>query len=461
MKKMKKKIKKDNHQNNLENNKSQKVRRLEQILRFMASAVIRKYKPRIVAITGSVGKTSAKEAISIVLAGHFRIRKSEKNYNNEIGVPLTIIGINGGGKSVLGWFLVFLKWLSIIIFPAKYPEILILEMASDRPGDLKYLTDFVRPDISVITEISASHLEYFKTLNGILKEKAVLVKVLDEKGLAILNIDNAYLAKLKTELRSNVLSFGFSESADVRALDVFLNYHNNQNSSASSLEQETNGLSFKLSYQGTTMPMRLSRALAKQHVYAALAGISVGIGLGMNLVEIGTGLDGFFSPTGRLNLLPGIKNSFIIDDTYNSALNSSEAALDVMQELGVGKRKIAVLGDMLELGENTETDHIVLARKFLEIKGDIFIAVGRRMQFAVSELRKRKFTGEIYNFSNPMDAGKKLQEILSVDDMVLVKGSQAMRMEKVVEEVMLETQKAESLLCRQDAEWKNIPWREV
>ncbi|MFZ2192915.1 MAG: Mur ligase family protein [Candidatus Moraniibacteriota bacterium] len=455
---MKKKIKKDNHQNSLENNKSQKVKRLERILRFMASAILRKYKPRIVAITGSVGKTSAKEAITAVLAGHFRIRKSEKNYNNEIGVPLTIIGIDGGGKSFLGWFLVSLKWLGIIIFPVKYPEILILEMAADRPGDLKYLTDFVRPNISVITEISASHLEYFKTLNGILKEKAVLVKALDEKGLAVINIDNAYLAKLKTELRSNVLSFGFSENADVRALDVFLNYHNNQNSP---VEQEINGLSFKLSYQGTTMPMRLNRALAKQHVYAALAGISVGVGLGMNLVEIGKGLDDFFSPTGRLNLIPGIKHTHIIDDTYNSALNSSEAALEVLRELGNDKRKIVALGDMLELGENTEADHTLLARKFLEIKGDIFIAVGRRMQFAISELKRRKFIGEIYQFSNPMDAGKELQKILRAGDVVLVKGSQAMRMEKIIEEIMLEPQKAEDLLCRQGVEWKNVPWKEV
>lgn len=458
---MKKTRKNSNNQDSLRTDKSRDITRLERLLRFMAITILHKYKPRIVAITGSVGKTTAKEAISAVLSGSFRIRKSEKNYNNEIGVPLTIIGIESGGKSLFRWFLVFLKWLSVIIFPVKYPEILILEMAADRPGDLAYLTDFVRPDISVITEISASHLEYFKTLEGILREKATLVKVLDEKGLAIINTDNSYLAKLKNGLKTNVLSFGFLETADVRALDVFLNCCDNQNNSVGFFEREIGGLSFKLSYRGTTMPIRLNKALAKQHVYAALAGISVGVGLGMNLVEIGTNLENFSLPSGRLNLVLGIKDSIIIDDSYNSSFDSSKAALKVLSEIGMNNRKIAVLGDMLELGGDTESAHVALAGKFLESNGAVFISVGRRMQFAVSELKKQKFSGEIYTFQSPMEAGRKLQEILLAGDVVLIKGSQGMRMEKVVEEVMLEPQKADLLLCRQNKEWKNIAWKEV
>ena len=429
--------------------KSVKKRLMEWPLRFMARTILRKYRPRIVAITGSVGKTSAKEAIFSVLSRNYRIRKSEKNYNNEIGVPLTILGVESGGSSFFGWLIVFLKWFGILIFPATYPEILILEMAADRPGDLAYLAEFAHPEISVITEISASHLEYFKTLDSVLKEKATLVRALDEKGLAIINIDNPQLAKLKTSLKSNVLTFGFSDEADAKATDVLLS------------GKEMRGLSFKLSYKGTTMPMRLNNALAKEHVYAALAGISVGIGLGMNLVEIGTNLENFSLPPSRLNLLSGIKDTYIIDDTYNSSLKSVEAALATLVQLSEGKRKIAVLGDMLELGTQMEESHVALARKFLETKGAIFISVGRRMQFAVSELRKQKFSGEIYAFRSPLEAGKKLQELLRAGDVVLVKGSQGMRMEKVVEEAMVEPEKAEKLLCRQNEEWKNIPWTEV
>ena len=433
----------------MKENKLSRKKIVELTLRFMARAVLRKYKPRVVAITGSVGKTSAKEAIFSVLAGSFHARKSEKNYNNEIGVPLTILGVASGEMSLFGWFLVFAKWLGIMLFSVRYPEVLVLEMAADRPGDLAYLSEFVHPEISVITEISASHLEYFKTLEGVLKEKATLVKALDEKGLAVINIDNPYLAKLKNKMKTNVLGFGFSEEAQVRATDVFLN------------DREMAGLSFKLSYKGATMPMRLNNALAKENVYAALSGIAVGIGMGMNLVEIGTNLENFSLPPGRLNLISGIKNSWIIDDTYNASFKSCEAAFSLLSQLGQERRKIVVLGDMLELGTQTEEAHRALAGKFLESKGAVFISVGTRMQLAVEELRKQNFSGEIYTFRDPQEAGKKLQSILRFGDLVLVKGSQGMRMEKVVEEIMAEPEKAEKLLCRQNKKWKNIPWKEV
>lgn len=442
--------------NNLKEKIAGKITAPMKVLRFMASAVLKKYKPRVIAITGSIGKTSSKDAIFAVLEKHFRARKSEKNYNNEIGAPLTVIGAESGGKSLLKWGIVFLKWLGLMIFPIKYPEILILEMGADRPGDLKYLTDFVKPDIAVLTDVSSSHLEYFKNVEAILKEKSTIARALSEKGLAIINADNPHIAKLKDNSRQNgiaaeIFSFGFSEMADVRAMDVFLNC----------CEKDTpGGLSFKLNYKGTTMPMRLNNILARHSIYAALAGVSVGINLGINLVEIGASLENFSLPAGRMNLIKGVKNTFIIDDTYNSSLVSASSALEVLRAMKQN-RKIAVLGDMLELGANTESDHRMLAKKFLEIEGDIFFAVGKRMKFAAEELKKHKFSGVIYEFSNPMEAGKKAQEILRAGDVILVKGSQAIRMEKVVEEIMAEPQKASELLCRQNEEWKKKEWKNI
>lgn len=449
------------------NNASEKGERqktkLEKLLRFMAVAILRKYHPRIIAVTGSVGKTSTREAIFAVISKQYHVRKSEKNYNNEIGVPLTIIGVESGEKSMLKWCGVFLRWLGLWIFPQKYPEILILEMGADRPGDLQYLTDFAKPDIAVITEVSSSHLEYFKNIEAIAKEKLTLARALTEQGLVILNSDNPHLAKVKENPRqagvvARIFSFGFEENSDARAMDVFLNSHIEEGEGGAG--KEISGLSFKLNYKGTTMPLRLNNILAQHNIYAALAGVSVGIELGLNLVEIGKNLENFSLPSGRMNLIRGIKNSVIIDDTYNSSLASAEGALEVLREMGQA-RKIAVLGDMLELGESTEGDHRMLAKKFLEVGGDVFLTVGRRMLFAVDELRKHKFSGEIYAFPDPMSAGKKLQSILRPDDVVLVKGSQGMRMEKIVEEVMAEPNRAEGLLCRQNEQWKNTPWKEV
>lgn len=429
---------------------------LEKILRLMALTVLKKYHPRVVGITGSVGKTSTKEAVFTVLASHFRVRRNEKNYNNELGLPLTVIGVESGGNSFWGWAKVTFQWLWLIIFPVKYPEILVLEMAADRPGDIKYLVDFIKPQIGIITDISGSHLEYFGSLAGIAEEKGYLAKNLTAKGAAVLNIDNLQLKKMKEQSasrRTKVISFGFSEEADVRATDVFYNYAKESH--------ELRGLSFKLNYKGTSIPMRLNNILAEHNIYAALAGVAVGIELGLNLVAIGEALENFTLPTSRMNLIRGIKNTMIIDDTYNASPASTKAAVKVLTDIKA-RRKIAVLGDMLELGVNNEEGHREVAREFLNVKNGFFLAVGSRMQYAVSELKKHNISPDrVLSFQSPLEAGTALQKIIQTGDLVLVKGSQGMRMEKVVEEIMAEPDKAPELLCRQDRKWKARPWREV
>lgn len=434
-------------------NKPQKIIILERILRFMAGAVLWKHKPQVIGITGSVGKTSCKEAVFTVLNGKFFVRKNEKNYNNEIGLPLTIIGVESGENSFWKWTLVFFKWLGVMIFPARYPEILILEMGADRPGDIKYLTDFIKPKIGIITDISGSHLEFFKNLEGIAKEKSMLVRGLNIRGLAILNSDNSYSIKMRNQVKCQVLTFGFSEGADIRSTGVDFNFDEGTH--------KVKGLSFKLNYKGTSLPVRLNNVLAHHQIYAALAAAAVGVEFGMNLVEISQALEKFSSPTGRMNLISGIKNSSIIDDTYNSSPTSAKAALAV---LGIipAPRKIAVLGDMLELGEDSENLHKNLSKEVLSSGAKIFFAVGKRMQFAVQALEKMNFPEKnIHTFDNSVDAGKKLQEIIQEGDLILVKGSQGIRMEKIVEEVMANPEEFGHLLCRQSEKWKEMPVKEV
>jgi len=437
----------------MEDNKPKKILILQKALRVMAVLVLKKYNPKIISITGSVGKTSTKEAVFTVMASKFRVRGNDKNYNNEIGLPLTIIGVESGESSLIGWIIVFLKWLWIMLAPIEYPEILVLEMGADRPGDIKYLTSFIKSNAAVITDFSSSHVEFFKNVEGVAKEKSVLVKELDEKGLAVLNVDNPYVAKLVDQLKCNVTTFGFSEEAEMRATDISFSYTGD--------EQDLKGLSFKLNYKGSTIPVRLNNVLAKHQIYSALAAAAIGVGFGINLVEVGAALENFSLPYGRMNLFGGIKNTNIIDDTYNSSPTSALAALDALGEIAA-ERRIAVMGDMLELGEETEEKHRAVGKKFLVSKGDIFFAVGQRMKFAGEELEKNKFSkNNLFYFASPLEAGKKLQEIIQAGDLILVKGSQGMRMEKVVEEIMAEPLEAEKLLCRQSAHWKEIPWRPV
>lgn len=418
-------------------------------LKIMAILVLKKYNPRVISITGSVGKTSAKEAVFTVLAGKFRVRKNEKNYNNEIGVPLTIIGAESGMQSIKKWMKVFCKWLILMIFPMEYPEILVLEMGADHPGDIDYLTNFVDSKVGVITEIGPSHIEFFKTLEGIVKEKSILLKKLDEKSLAIINIDNPHIAKLESQLGSRIITFGFSKEAKMRATDVSFIYSEN-----GAIE----GISFKLNYLGSSVPVRLRNILAKHQIYAALIGAATGIEFGLNLVEISEFISEFSSPCGRCKLIEGIKNTRIIDDTYNSSPAAVLAALEILRTIEASRR-IAVMGDMLELGDETEIDHREIGREIFSNKIDLFFAFGKRMKFAVDELKKHSFPkGNIFYFEDHESLGKKLQAELKEGDLILIKGSQAMRMEKVIEEIIADPMKAEDFLCRQSREWKEKPF---
>ena len=192
---------------------------LQKLLYIFSRLILKKYKPRIIAITGSVGKTSTREAVFCVLKNHFKTRCSQENYNNEIGIPLTIINAQTQGRSIIKWTSVFLKALRLIVLPCrKYPDILVLEMAADRKGDIEYLTQLAPPDIGVITNVSESHLKYFKTLKRTAREKEKLIKALSSTGYAVLNFDDERVKKMQTS--AHFLTYGLSKEAQVRALEV-------------------------------------------------------------------------------------------------------------------------------------------------------------------------------------------------------------------------------------------------
>lgn len=425
-----------------------RIQILEKILRLMAKAVLFKYKPKVIGITGSVGKTSSKEAIAAVLSAKFQVRKNEKNYNNEIGIPLTIIGVETGGRSLAKWVGIFYEWLKLLFLNNGYPEVLILEMGVDRPGDMKYLLSFVKPDFGVVTNISSSHIEFFKTLENIAKEKGGLVEELNQQGFAILNADDDLVKKMSKRTNGQILTFGFDEAAIVNASNSTYYYN----------EGIPEGISFKLSYNGNTIPVRLNGILAKHQINAALTGVAAGVALKMNLVEIAEALKNFKSAHGRLNLITGINKSNLIDDSYNASPTSTIAAIKVLEDLE-GAKKIAILGDMLELGNETEAGHRAVAKQLMESGIDQVLLLGKRMAFAFDELKKTGFTDDkVMYFDSHEQLITKAKELIFQGDIVLIKGSQGMRMEKIGYELLRDRDKAEELLCRQSTTWKNTPF---
>lgn len=423
---------------------------LQAKLRILAKLILKKYQPLIIGITGSLGKTSAKEAIFAVLKGRESVAMSHKNYNNEIGLPLTIIGAESAGRSLPGWMGVFFKAIGLILFKdKKYPRVLILEMGVDHPGDMAYLTAIAPPNIGIVTAISYSHLEYFGSIVNIKKEKQVLIENLDNKGLAILNYDNEAAREMAGASKAKVLTYGLKAGADLQAQDIVYNFTKG--------DYELSGLNFKLNHQGSIVPVFMDNVMSETVLYAALAAAAVGLYFKMNLVEIATALKDFSLPPGRMNVLPGIKHTFIIDDTYNSSPEAALSALDILSRIKIdpSASKYAVLGDMLEIGHYTVEGHRLLGEKVMAGGIDYLIAVGEKSRDAArAALEAGMSEDNVFHFPDALEAGAFLQDRLKAGDIILVKGSQGMRMEKAVREIMAEPDRAAELLVRQGAEWE-------
>ena len=403
---------------------------LHKLLAWFARMAIGKYKPIIIGVTGSVGKSSTKEAIYAVLKNYFQVRRNLANYNNEIGLPLTILGRQSPEKSLTGWLRVFWMAIGTVWFPERsYPKILILEMAADHPGDIKYLINIAPPQIGILTAIGPTHLEFFKTVENVAREKARVISFLPPTGWAILNADDEEVMALKNRTEAKILTYGFSEKADIRALEPELEQEIENNS------LKINGLRFKISYSGSIVPVFLANVLTKAQIYSALAAVAVGIAFDLNLIEIAESLVNCKTLSSRMKPIAGVKNSLIIDDSYNSSPLAAEMALETLSELkkSPSSKKWAVLGDMLELGEMSEEAHLDLGKKVARAGIDCLVAVGKWAELVAKSAVKNGLDKEnIEVYPDSITAAKALAEKIGEGDIVLIKGSHAVHLEKIV-----------------------------
>lgn len=416
---------------------------LARALAFLTRLTLRRRRPTIVGITGSVGKTSTREAVFTVLSARYRTRQSQKNYNTEIGVPLAVLGIPHYGRNPFGWAWGLAKSaFRLLVSDRGYPEVLVLELGADRPGDIVYLSMLVRPNVGVITAVSEVpvHVEFFSSPEELAAEKGELIAALPVDGCAVLNADDPRAMGLVPSTQARVLSFGFASGADVRISNYEL------------ITGEWNGIRFDLECGGRHAAVRIKNAFGRQQASAAAAAAAVGVALKVDFADAALALASYSSPSGRMKLLKGNKGSLILDDTYNASPAAAEAALDVLAAFPA-KRRVFVLGDMLELGAYTEPAHRAIGAKAAEV-ADVFFGVGERMKFALDEARQSGRAIETQWFAASQEAGRPLEAILRPDDVVLVKGSQGMRMERVVLEVMAEPQRAKEVLVRQDDSWQ-------
>ncbi len=417
------------------------------ILELEAKAIIKKYQPQIIAVTGSVGKTSTKDSIYSVMAKNFYARKSEKSFNSDIGVPLTVLGCDNAWNNPVKWLSNIWKGLSYIIFKKSYPEWLVLEVGADRPGDIKKITKWLKPNIVVVTKFASVpvHIEYFKSKDEVVAEKGNLVSALKHDGVLILNSDDADVFAFKNKTSNKIITYGMIGEAEVKATNYSVYYKEDTG--------EPYGVHFKVEYTNNCLPVKIIGTLGYNNIYSSLAALTVGVSLGLNLVEAAENLSRHVAPRGRMNLLKGIKRSTIIDDTYNSSPVALNSALETLRDLKTKNRKIAVLGDMMELGKHTSDEHkkagIVAATAC-----DLLVTVGLRARtIAESAIDAGLDEDSVLQFDTSVEAGKYIKDILQEGDVILVKGSQSVRAEKIVKEIMFDVNRSAELLVRQEPEW--------
>ncbi len=420
---------------------------LAHIVGFLAKLTIKKYNPAIVGITGTVGKTSTKEAIGTLVAKERSVRAPLKSFNNELGLPLTILGDWKKTGGIFFWIKVIVQGIvQLIVRNTEYPEVLVLEYGVDAPNDMKKLLAIARPHIGVFTAMSEIpvHVEAFQNPTALFNEKALLITELPKDGFAILNGDDPKVMTLKDRTNARVITYGFQKTNDIQVSNL-----------KNHIREEGWGVSCKIEHKGTSVPLQIE-GLGKSQGYVIGAASAVGIVMGMNLVTIGEALQNYRAPQGRLRIVPGLKQSLIIDDTYNSSPLATKEALEVLKSVNA-KQSIAVLGDMLELGAYTLEAHEEIGRLAAQC-ADMILTVGLRGKFIAESALKTGFPKKaVVSFMSTREAGQFLQAKIQKDDVVLVKGSQGARMEKVVKEVMREPGHAPMLLVRQNKEWLSKP----
>lgn len=415
-----------------------------------AKLILLRYKPKIIAITGSVGKTSTKDAIYTVLQEFYSVRKSEKSFNSEIGLPLTILGCQNGWSNPIVWVENLLKGLLMICMKTSYPEYLVLEVGAGKPGDIKMLAPWLHPDVVVLTRFPdvPVHVEFFGSVEKVIEEKTYLAMALKEKGILVLNHDDKAVLNVCHKVRRHTVSYGFDEHATYRASYPVVSYVTKDN-----IKMPT-GMSFKLEYGGNTFPVMMKNIVGVSHIYSGLVALAVAHELGCDLLKSAQAISNYETPCGRLSIVPGMNDSVIIDDSYNASPVAMDVALDVLKSVEA-KRRIAVLGDMLELGKQTEDSHKKVGIKARYI-ADVLILVGPRAKFIADGALDAGFPKkDLYVFENSITTGKFLEGIVETGDVILIKGSQGVRLERAVESIMENKNDAKKLLCRQEKEWKN------
>jgi len=363
-------------------------------LQELASYVLSEHDIKVVGITGSNGKTTTKEFIDALISHRVCVLKSEGNYNNHLGLPLTLLKLE------------------------KMHEIAVLEMGMSAPGEIRRLTRIAPPDVSVITNINPVHLESFPSLEEIAQAKKEILEGTKEQGTAVLNGDDPLVKKIGENWNGNKVYFGLSSQRDIRAQNIkYSNYE---------------GMTFELGY-GQKLEKVHFPFFYESYLYDLLAASGVAFALSLPLEDITPQISRLKPYSMRGTLIRLRKNIRLIDDSYNSNPKALGSALKGLSTL-LSKRKIAVLGDMLELGAKEADFHFKAGKQVAKEGWDLLVGIGPLSQHTVKgALSAGMKKNQTFLFQNSEEATEKVFSLLQEEDLILVKGSRGMKTDKIVD----------------------------
>lgn len=415
-------------------------------LRFFAKLKLRRINPKIIGVTGSVGKTSLITALHTIISPSLRTKTTFRG-NSESGIPLEILGIKMKNFSTLSWLTTMALAPLKLIDNEKY-EVLIVEMGVDAPSEPKnmgYLLKIVKPQIGIMLNVAPVHTEQFNgDIDAIAREKGLLVTTMDANGVAIVNGDDERIAKLIPEIKAKVLTFGNS----FRFSLLTTNYQ---------LQTFSTKFGFKYHNQGYELNFK-NKVFFREYAHIFAAAILAAKELGISITNSIEKLErNYVLPLGRLSILRGENNSTIIDSSYNASPIAVMSCLELLKNIKTEGHKIAVLGDMRELGNLDAEEHRKVGQKIGEI-ADYVVFVGPLIKkYALPALLATGFDkGKTFSFEKSKGVGEFIRKnILYSEDLVLVKGSQnTIFLEQTVYELMREKTLAKKLLCRQSEYWQ-------
>ena len=365
-----------------------KVKDTHQALKDMAS-YLRNHRPvKVVGVTGSVGKTSTRDMVYSVVKQKYKTLKTEGNYNNEIGLPLTILRYHD-------------------------EEVLVLEMGMNHLQEMSRLSMIARPDIACITNVGTAHIGELGSRENILKAKLEIINGMKEGSTLIINQDNDMLQTVELP-HLNVVRVGKGKEASIQASHIVL--------------EETKS-SFEVEYQGKKEIIEVP-VQVEHNISNALIAIAVGIELNISLEDIKKGIQEFKLTKNRMDILEK-NHKTVIDGTYNASVDSMKSSIDVLANYK--KRKVAILADMLELGDYSQQLHEEVG-SYVASKGiDILVCVGKEAKYIYQKARESM--KDVYYFESNQEVIARLDELLKEDDVILVKGSHSMNLKEVVEKI--------------------------